>query len=74
MKRLSRRARLTEQGFGIGSNGFPGFKPSQAGEYSRRNYAAYVDVEAPFTEDFLMGCGAYALKTTTALAQQQTTK
>ena len=46
---------LTEQGFGIGSNGFPGFKPSDAGEYTRRNYAAYVDIEAPFTEDFLMG-------------------
>lgn len=46
---------LTEQGFSIGSNGFPGFKPSDAGEYTRRNYAAYVDVEAPFTEDFLMG-------------------
>ena len=46
---------LTDQGFGIGSNGFPGFKPSDAGEYTRRNYAAYVDVEAPFTEDFLMG-------------------
>ncbi|KPZ54791.1 MULTISPECIES: TonB-dependent siderophore receptor [Pseudoalteromonas] len=46
---------LTEQGFGIGSNGFPGFKPSDAGEYTRRNYAAYVDVEAPFTEEFLMG-------------------
>ncbi|NMR26063.1 TonB-dependent receptor [Pseudoalteromonas sp. NEC-BIFX-2020_015] len=45
----------TDQGFGIGSNGFPGFKPSDAGEYTRRNYAAYVDVEAPFTEDFLMG-------------------
>ena len=46
---------LTEQGFGIGSNGFPGFKPSDAGEYTRRNYAAYVDIEAPFTDDFLMG-------------------
>ena len=46
---------LTEQGFGIGSNGFPGFKPSDAGEYTRRNYAAYVDIEAPFTEEFLMG-------------------
>ncbi|WP_039037596.1 TonB-dependent receptor plug domain-containing protein [Pseudoalteromonas sp. ECSMB14103] len=46
---------LTAQGFGIGSNGFPGFKPSQAGEFTRRNYAAFVDVEAPFTEDFLMG-------------------
>jgi iron complex outermembrane receptor protein len=46
---------LTSQGFGIGSNGFPGFKPSQAGEYTRRNYAAYVDIEAPFTDNFLMG-------------------
>ncbi|WP_372858983.1 TonB-dependent receptor plug domain-containing protein [Pseudoalteromonas sp.] len=46
---------LTEQGFSIGSNGFPGFKPADAGEYTRRNYAAYVDVEAPFTEEFLMG-------------------
>ncbi|MBB1448840.1 TonB-dependent siderophore receptor, partial [Pseudoalteromonas sp. SG41-6] len=46
---------LTSQGFGIGSNGFPGFKPSQAGEFSRRNYAAFVDIEAPFTEEFLMG-------------------
>jgi iron complex outermembrane recepter protein len=46
---------LTSQGFGIGSNGFPGFKPSDAGIYTRRNYAAYVDVEVPFTEAFLMG-------------------
>ncbi|WP_462159820.1 TonB-dependent receptor plug domain-containing protein [Pseudoalteromonas sp. GB56] len=46
---------LTEQGFSIGSNGFPGFQPSQAGEFTRRNYAAYVDVETLFTEDFLMG-------------------
>ena len=46
---------LTDQGFGIGSNGFPGFKPSDAGEYDRRNYAAYIDIEAPFTEEFLMG-------------------
>ncbi|WP_022944468.1 TonB-dependent receptor plug domain-containing protein [Pseudoalteromonas ruthenica] len=46
---------LTEQGFSIGSNGFPGFKPSQAGEFTRRNYAAYIDIETPFTENFLMG-------------------
>lgn len=46
---------LTQQGFGIGSNGFPGFKPSAAGEFTRRNYAAYVDVETPFTDEFLMG-------------------
>ncbi|AOT10482.1 TonB-dependent receptor plug domain-containing protein [Pseudoalteromonas luteoviolacea] len=46
---------LTQQNFGIGSNGFPGFQPSAAGEFSRRNYAAYVDIETPFTDDFLMG-------------------
>ena len=46
---------LTQQGFGIGSNGFPGFKPSAAGEFTRRNIAAYIDIETPFTEDFLMG-------------------
>lgn len=49
----------TDQGFGIGSNGFPGFKPSAAGKFSRQNYAFYVDVEAQFTEDFLMG---YAIR------------
>ncbi|MBL4765020.1 MAG: TonB-dependent receptor [Colwellia sp.] len=49
----------TEQGFGIGSNGFPGFKPSAAGTFSRQNYAVYLDVEAQFTEDFLMG---YAIR------------
>ncbi|GLX79448.1 ligand-gated channel [Thalassotalea insulae] len=50
---------LTDQGFGIGSNGFPGFKPSAAGSFSRQNYAFYVDVEAQYTEKFLMG---YALR------------
>ncbi|MEP7706043.1 TonB-dependent receptor [Paraglaciecola sp. 25GB23A] len=46
---------LTSQGFGIGSNGFPGFKPADGGVYTRRNYAAYIDLEAPVTEDFLVG-------------------
>jgi len=45
----------TNQGFGIGSNGFPGFKPSAAGVFSRQNYALYVDVEAQVTEDLLIG-------------------
>jgi len=44
-----------DQGFGIGSNGFPGFKPSSAGVFSRQNQAAYIDVEAQITEDFLIG-------------------
>ncbi len=43
------------QGFSIGSNGFPGFKPEDAGIYTRRNYAIYTDVEADVTENFLAG-------------------
>ncbi|PKG99137.1 TonB-dependent siderophore receptor [Paraglaciecola sp. MB-3u-78] len=50
---------LTEQGFGIGSNGFPGFQPSQLGDFTDRNYAAYIDVEAYYTENFMM---SYALR------------
>jgi iron complex outermembrane receptor protein len=46
---------LTSQGFGIGSNGFPGFKPDDAGVFTRRNYAAYVDMEAQVTEALLLG-------------------
>jgi iron complex outermembrane receptor protein len=46
---------LTSQGFSIGSNGFPGFKPEDGGVNTRRNYAAYVDVEAPVTEALLLG-------------------
>jgi iron complex outermembrane receptor protein len=45
----------TDQGFGIGSNGFPGFKPLAAGAFSRQNYAIYVDSEAQITEEFLLG-------------------
>jgi len=37
-----------------GSNGFPGFQPDDAGLNTRRNYAAYVDVEAEFTDKLLM--------------------
>ncbi|MFT4924157.1 MAG: iron complex outermembrane receptor protein [Phenylobacterium sp.] len=50
---------FTSQGFGIGSNGFPGFKPSAAGEFDRRNYAIYLDIEAQYTDNFMMG---YALR------------
>ncbi|PCH97732.1 MAG: TonB-dependent receptor [Gammaproteobacteria bacterium] len=44
-----------DQGFNIGSHGFKGFGPESAGENVRRNMAAYVDVEAYLTEDFLVG-------------------
>lgn len=45
----------TDQGFGIGSNGFPGFKPEAAGVFSRQNYAFYLDAETNVTEDLLIG-------------------
>lgn len=44
---------LTSQGFGIGSNGFPGFQPSAAGEYTRRNSAVYIDTSLPITDSLL---------------------
>lgn len=45
---------LASQGFLIGSNGFPGFNPRQAGTFSRDNYAVYFDSEFNFTENFMM--------------------
>lgn len=41
---------LTAQGFAVASNGFDGFSPLTAGTFSRRNWAAYVDLEAQVTE------------------------
>ena len=46
---------FADQGFNIGSHGFKGFGPESAGTNTRRSVAAYVDMEAYFTEDFLMG-------------------
>ncbi|TKS53833.1 TonB-dependent receptor [Luteimonas yindakuii] len=45
---------LTQQGFSIGSNGFPGFNPRIAGTFSRDNWALYVDAEARLTPQFLL--------------------
>ena len=45
---------LTEQGFALGSNGFNGFSPRTAGEWDRRNWAVYLDLEAQFTEQLLL--------------------
>ena len=44
---------LARQGFGIGSNGFPGFPPRIAGKASRDSFAGYVDLEADVTADLL---------------------
>ena len=48
-------ASLARQGFGVGSNGFPGLPPRHAGDESRDSYAAYVDVETDLTEALLVG-------------------
>ncbi len=45
---------LPSQGFGIGSNGFPGFKPQDAGVFDRGSFAAYLDLEADITDRFLL--------------------
>lgn len=46
---------LTGQGFGIGSNGFPGFPASDAGERTVEAWAAYLDLEGDATEALKLG-------------------
>ena len=46
---------LPAQGFGVGSNGFPGFQPGDAGENTVRAYGAYIDIEADISERWLLG-------------------
>ena len=41
---------LADQGFSLGSNGFQGFKPQDAGVFTRRSKAAYVDFEFDVSE------------------------
>jgi iron complex outermembrane receptor protein len=43
------------QGFSIGSNGFNGFRPSDAGTWDRTNTASYIDLEADVTEKLVLG-------------------
>lgn len=42
---------LAAQGFSSASNGFPGFSPIAAGDWSRSNYAVYGDLERSFASD-----------------------
>ncbi|MEN9874099.1 MAG: hypothetical protein RL186_996 [Pseudomonadota bacterium] len=44
-----------DQGFSIGSNGFNGFRPSDAGRWDRTNTAFYLDLEADVTENLVLG-------------------
>ena len=46
---------LAGQGFGIGSNGFTGFRQDSAGVFTRDNYALYLDLEAALVESLRLG-------------------
>ena len=42
------------QGASIGSHGYPGYSPGNAGEWGRANWAIYLDLEADVTEGLLL--------------------
>lgn len=44
-----------EQGFSVGSNGFPGYTPQSAGHWSRSNWAIYTDIESYVAENIQVG-------------------
>ena len=46
---------LSDQGYSVGSNGFPGFSADIAGDWDRENRAAYLDLEADVTDRWLVG-------------------
>ena len=45
---------LAAQGFGVGSNGFPGFQPGDAGDNTVTAFAAYFDVETDLSDAVLV--------------------
>jgi iron complex outermembrane receptor protein len=49
---------FAEQGFSAGSNGFPGFSPISGGNWSRSNFAGYVDAEASRGSHWSAGAAA----------------
>lgn len=48
----------SSQGFGVGSNGFPGYNPQSAGKWGRGNWAVYTDFEIHMSDAFLFGAAA----------------
>lgn len=46
------------QGFGVGSNGFPGYSPQSSGNWGRGNWAIYTDFEVHMSDAFLFGLAA----------------
>jgi iron complex outermembrane receptor protein len=49
---------FAEQGFSAASNGFPGFSPISEGNWSRSNFAGYVDLEANRASKWNVGVAA----------------
>ena len=49
---------LFAQGFDVGSNGAPGFRPSDAGKNSIRAYGAYLDLEGDTGKGAIIGAAA----------------
>ncbi len=47
--------RFGPQGLGVGSNGFTGFGPNIVGDYERKNYALYMDLEAEVIRSLTLG-------------------
>ena len=47
-----------DQGFSVGSNGYQGLHPDFAGEWSRPNVAAFVDLEADITDKWVVSVAA----------------
>ena len=45
-------------GLAVGSSAFPGLQPSQSGRWSRRNWAAYLDLETDVVRDVTLGLAA----------------
>ncbi|QTH64082.1 TonB-dependent receptor [Psychrosphaera ytuae] len=45
---------LASQGFGIGSNGFPGLSAKSAGKADRRSFAIYTDLEYMVNDDLML--------------------
>ena len=46
---------LSQQDFGVGSNGFPGFPPTDAGINSVDSTALYIDLESDVSDTLLLG-------------------
>lgn len=49
---------FADQGFSAASNGFPGFAPISGGNWSRSNFAGYLDAEAGHGSNWTLGAAA----------------